>query len=220
MKRVFTAFLSLILILAFAGCSNDSVQENTSAISSDTSKSSSSEESGLSSDEVSGEETNSAESNILIVYFSWSGNTEKIANMIHDAVGGDMFEITPETPYTDDYDDVVAQAREEQQQNLRPSLATHVDNWSDYDTVFIGYPNWWSDLPMPVFTFLEEYDFSDKTVIPFCTHGGGGFGRGVDSIQSNAEGAAFLDGLQVRDSMVDSAESDVSEWLSEIGVVS
>lgn len=155
---------------------------------------------------------------ILIAYFSWSGNTAKLAEMIADQTGGDLFAVEPETPYSDDYNTVVDQAKEEQSENARPAVANTVDNWQDYDTVFIGYPNWWSDVPMVMLTFMESYDWNGKTVVPFCTSGGGGFGNGVKSITDAAPGASILDGFHVNGSSVDSAQSDVTEWLNELNL--
>lgn len=154
----------------------------------------------------------------LIAYFSWSGNTETLAGMIQEATGGDLFAIETETPYSDDYDTVVDQAKQEQADNIRPALASQVENMEDYDTIFIGYPNWWSDVPMAVLTFLESYDWNGKTVIPFCTSGGGGFGNGINSIEAAAEGATILEGFHVDGSSVDSAADDVAAWLDSLGL--
>lgn len=155
---------------------------------------------------------------ILVAYFSWSGNTRQIANMIHNKIGGDIFEIKTKTPYSSDYNTVVNQAQQEQKQNARPVLASSVKNMSDYNMVFLGYPNWWSDLPMPVFTFIESYNFSGKTVIPFCTNGGGGFGRGVNSMKSKMPGAKFLDGFEINGSSAASAQDDVNKWLDSLHI--
>ncbi len=154
----------------------------------------------------------------LITYFSWSGNTETLAGMIQEVTGGDLFAIETETPYTDDYDAVVDQAKQEQADNIRPALAAQVENMADYNTVFIGYPNWWSDVPMAVLTFLESYDWNGKTVIPFCTSGGGGFGNGIDSIEAATEGATILEGFHVDGSSVDGAADDVATWLDGLGL--
>lgn len=157
-------------------------------------------------------------SKTLIAYFSWSGNTEELAGMIQESTGGDLFAIETETPYTDDYNAVVDQAQQEQADNARPALAAQVENMDDYDTVFIGYPNWWSDVPMAVLTFLEGYDWTGKTVIPFCTSGGGGFGNGINSIQAATEGAVVLEGFHVGGSSVSDAAEDVAAWLSANGI--
>ena len=160
----------------------------------------------------------SAPKKILVAYFSHSGNTREIANQIHEKVGGDIFEIVTVNPYPADYDSVVDQAKQEQEDNYRPELATEVENMDSYDVVFVGYPNWWGTMPMPVFTFLEEYDFSGKTIIPFCTHEGSGLGRSVEDITDLCPQSTILDGLAIRGSSVETAQGDVSEWLREIGM--
>lgn len=160
----------------------------------------------------------SAPKKILVAYFSHSGNTREIANQIHENVGGDIFEIVTVDPYPTDYDAVVDQAKQEQEDDYRPKLATEVEAMDSYDVVFIGYPNWWGTMPMPVFSFLEEHDFSGKTIIPFCTHEGSGLGRSVEDITELCPQSTILDGLAIRGSSVETAQDDVSEWLSEIGM--
>ena len=160
----------------------------------------------------------SASKKILVAYFSHTGNTRVIANQIHEKVGGDIFEIVTVNPYPTDYDAVVDQAKQEQEDNYRPQLKTKVENMDSYDVVFIGYPNWWGTMPMSVFTFLEEYDFSGKTIIPFCTHEGSGLGRSVEDTTELCPQSTILDGLAIRGSSVETAQDDVSEWLRKIGM--
>ena len=105
------------------------------------------------------------------------GNVEYIARIIQETVGGDLFQIETVQQYPLDHDPLVDQAAREQDENARPALATRLENLDQYDTVFLGYPNWWGDMPQALYTFLEEYDFSGKTIIPFCPHGGSGFPR-------------------------------------------
>ena len=157
-------------------------------------------------------------SKILVAYFSWSGNTKTVAEMIAEETGADLFEITPKTPYTEDYDTLVDQAQEEQKENARPEIVNTVDNWDSYDTVFVGYPNWWSDVPMIINTFLESYDFSGKQVVPFCTHGGGGFGGSLASVKKGAKDAKVLDGFEVSGSDAQNAQSDVKDWLDSLNI--
>lgn len=162
------------------------------------------------------EDMQPGENHILVAYFSWSGNTKTIAEMIAEETGGDLFEIVPKEPYSDDYDTVVDVAKEEQNEDARPEIDGTVDNWDSYDTVFIGYPNWWSDVPMIMNTFIESYDFTGKTVIPFCTNGGGGFGNSLSTIEEEAEGATILDGFAVSGSKAADAEEDVKVWLDTL----
>ena len=154
----------------------------------------------------------------LIAYFSWSGNTEEMAAMIQAETGGDLFEIAPATPYTDDYDALLDIAQQEQAENARPALAAQVENWESYDVVFVGYPDWWSDAPMVIYSFLESYDWTGKTLIPFCTSGGSGFGRSLDQLEASAPGAAIEEGLHVSGSSVDGATAQVADWVNGLNL--
>ena len=168
--------------------------------------------------ESGAEETGNGTGNILIAYFSWSGNTEAVAGMIQEEVGGDLFEIAPAEPYTEDYDTLLEIAQTEQQEEARPELAAQVENWDSYDIIFVGYPNWWSDAPMAVYTFLESYDFTGKTLIPFNTSASGGFGRSLSGIEESAAGAEILEGFTVTSDQVEGAQEDVSAWISGLGL--
>ena len=168
--------------------------------------------------ESGAEETGSGTGNILIAYFSWSGNTEAVAGMIQEEVGGDLFEIAPAEPYTEDYDTLLEIAQTEQQEEARPELAARVENWDSYDVVFVGFPNWWSDAPMVVYTFLESYDFTGKSLIPFNTSASGGFGRSLSGIEESAAGAEILEGFTVTSDQVEGAREDVSAWISGLGL--
>lgn len=232
MKQLLATLLTVTLIGTFAACSAASEptnsQGNTAASASQTEPSAAQpEESPAEATsetpteteppaETAEETTNPEDRKILIAYFSWSGNTETLAGMIQQETGGDLFAIETQTPYTDDYDTLVDQAKQEQEDNARPALAAQVEHMEDYDTVFLGYPNWWNDVPMAVLTFVESYDWTGKTIIPFCTSGGGGFGNGVNSIESAAQGASFLEGFHVGGSRVDDAAGDVAAWLSSL----
>ena len=150
---------------------------------------------------------------ILIAYFSWGGNTRGIAQEIHKITGADLFEIKPVDPYSTDYNTVLMEAQEDQHRQARPELADHVNNMEDYDTILLGYPNWWASIPMPIASFLEEYDFSGKRIIPFCSHGGGRFGQSLTAIAKLAPDADMGEGLSVHYSGGASLPDDVSEWL-------
>ncbi|HME53323.1 MAG TPA: flavodoxin [Candidatus Lokiarchaeia archaeon] len=156
---------------------------------------------------------------ILVAYFSHSGNTRVIANKIHESVGGDSFEIVAVDPYPTSYDDVVRQAKRELAEGYRPELETKVENMESYNVVFIGSPNWWGTIPMPVATFLSEHDFSGKTLIPFCTHEGSRLGRIVSDITKLCPQSTIRDGLAVRGENVKKAQDDVSAWLRELGMM-
>jgi flavodoxin len=157
-------------------------------------------------------------SKILVAYFSHSGNTRTVAEQIHKAVGGDLFEIKTVNAYPKDYNTVVDQAKREQAANTRPVLSSQVSNLNSYDVIFLGYPNWWGTLPMAMFTFLESYNFAGKTIIPFCTHEGSALGRSVNDIRKLAPQAAVRDGLAVRGGSVSRAGNDITVWLGKNGI--
>ena len=155
---------------------------------------------------------------ILVVYFSHSGNTREIANQIHKSVGGDIFEIQAVKPYPDDYDAAVQQARQELDSGYKPALKIKFEDIKSYDLVFIGYPIWWGTFSAPVKTFLSEYDFSGKTILPFCTHEGSGLGRSVTDISKLCPKSTLLDGIAIRGSDVKTEQNKVSEWLRKIKI--
>ncbi len=157
--------------------------------------------------------------NMLVLYFSHSGNTRTIAEYIHNRVGGDIIELKPVTPYPSDYDAVVDKAQQEQRRNARPDISTTLPDLEKYDTVFIGYPNWWGTMPMPFFTLLERYPLGHKTIIPFCTHEGSRFGRSERDLQRLCPDARMLDGFEVRGSRVNRAQADVDAWLRRLGLL-
>lgn len=174
------------------------------------------------------------ESRILVTYFSRTGenysvgyiekgNTHIIADMIAEQTGGDTFEISTVTPYPDDYDECTDIAQQERNENARPELAESLDNLDDYDVVFIGYPIWWSDMPMAVYTFLESYDFAGKTIVPFCTHEGSGLSSTEESIAAACPDAEILDGLSIRGSVAQNSQEEaaeaVAEWLRQTGFI-
>lgn len=148
-----------------------------------------------------------------------TGNTGLIARDIQNAVGGDLFSIRTETPYPAGYNDTVSVGREEQLEKARPALTVSVDNMDGYDVVFLGYPNWWGDMPMAVYSFLDSYDLSGKTVIPFCTSGGSALSDTVASIRAAEPGASVLDGFHARDRDTDESEDAVRRWLETLSLL-
>lgn len=146
------------------------------------------------------------------------GNTEVVANMIQEITNGDLFCIDPVNPYPDDYTETTDVAGKELRKNARPEITSHVEDMDSYNVIFLGYPNWWGTMPMPVFTFLEEYDFSDKIIIPFCTHEGSGLGRSERDIAKLCPQSTIMDGLAIRGGDVENAQNKVYEWLHKIGM--
>jgi flavodoxin len=153
---------------------------------------------------------------ILIVYFSRSGNTRKIADLIHQEVGGTIHEIQPEVPYPSSYDAVVDQAEKEIQAGYKPALQSTLDQIESFDTIFVGSPNWWNTIAPPVATFLSEYDFSGKTIVPFCTHGGGGLGRIGKDIAKLCPQSTILSSFEIYGSGTGKVQAKVSAWLRNI----
>jgi len=133
--------------------------------------------------------------NILVVYYSHSGNTKNMAETIAKQSDATLFEILPQDKYPSAYREVVEQANKEIQAKYRPKLEKNLDSIQQYDTIFVGSPNWWSTIAPPVATFLESLDFSNKVIIPFCTHGGGGFGHLEKDIKDICPKSIVLTGL-------------------------
>ena len=156
---------------------------------------------------------------ILIVYYSRTGNTRTVAEYIHQAVGGNIFEIKTAIAYPNDYQSTADIARREQRENARPALASHVENIRQYDIIFLGYPIWWGRMPMFFFTFLESHDLSGKTIIPFCTYGSSGVGQSVADIQRLAPRATVREAFGVRGENANNARSDVIAWLRRLEMV-
>ena len=151
---------------------------------------------------------------VLIAYFTWSGNTQGIAYEIQKQTGAEIFEITPEKPYSENYNTVLREAQRDQHRRARPKLRGRVKDFADYDVIMLGYPNWWASIPAPVATFLEDYDFSGKTIMPFCSHGGGRFGQSLTAIAKLAPNAVITDGLSVHYSGGGRLKDDIADWLA------
>lgn len=156
---------------------------------------------------------------ILVAYFSHTGNTRKIANQIHEKVGGDIFEIVTMEPYPQDHDACLAKARKEQASNYRPELKTQVENMHLYNAVFIGYPIWLEMMPMAVYTFLKKYNISDTTIMPFCTSRASGLGETVKDIKSLCPQSTVTKGLSIYEKDIDFAQNEVSSWLRGTGMI-
>lgn len=157
------------------------------------------------------------DSNILVAYFSWSGNGQQMARWISEETGGELFRIVPEESYGEDYGACADRAKEELDNEIRPALSSHIDPdmMAQYDTIYLGFPIWWYDLPTPVWTFLEEYDFSGKTVIPFFSHNGSSSGaNSLNRIEELIPDATVLSDevLSIPGSSVSDSENEVKEW--------
>lgn len=148
-----------------------------------------------------------------------SGNAQLLAEMAQKVTGGDLFFIETVEKYPADYRGTTDQAKKEQNDDARPELSSHVENMDAYDTVILIYPNWWGTLPPPVFTFLEEYNFAGKTILPLCTNEGSRLGRSESDIASICSDARLLEGLSVKGSEAESAQAEVEEWINSSGIM-
>lgn len=178
-------------------------------------------------------------SNILIAYFTAAENSgvdaeasatysdvdgeakgrmQALAEMIQAETGGDLFSIRTEETYPADGGELIDYAADEQDEDARPALTSHIENLDSYDTIFIGYPNWWADMPQPLYTFFEEYDFSGKTIIPFNSHNGSRFSNTIETIAELEPDAEVIeDGFTVNERNVPDAAGDIADWLDGLG---
>lgn len=245
MKKWIVAFLSFCMLLGIAACGAEKTEnipmpENKSEEPAANVETTPVTEAGAEKPEDSS--TNQSGSKILIAYFTWAentqvenpeevdvdattsasvllpGNTAKMAGWIQQKVGGDLFSIVVSEPYSSDYDECLDRAADEKAENARPELVNHVDNMEDYDVVFLGFPNWWYTAPMAIFSFIEEYDFSGKTVVPFCAHGTGGQAGSVTDITAALpDSTEVLEPIGVYRPDIDSAQPVINEWLEGLG---
>lgn len=172
------------------------------------------------------------ESKTLIAYYSREGNnyvngrivnlpvgnTEVAAKMIQKITGGELFRINTIKKYPEDYTETTKVAQQELRDNARPELSEYLDSIDDYEVIILGYPNWWGTMPMPVFTFLEKYDFTDKIILPLCTHEGSGMGRSESDIKKLCPNSKVLKGLAIRGGNVNDSEKDIADWLKNINI--
>lgn len=242
MKRTLSLLLSLVMALSLVACSDSgdgsssqvsSAAPGSSAAESSASQPSSSSESEASS-EISSEAPSSSEvgsqaqtedtgsgSSVLVVYYSATGNTAQVAQYIANATGGDLFEIQPVEPYTDDdlnwTDDNSRVSQKHADESLRDVelVADTVDNWDQYDTVYIGYPIWWGIAAWPVDGFVEANDFSGKTVIPFCTSSSSGLGESGQLLADMAGTGDWQEGQRFRSG---ASQEDVQSWVEGLGL--
>lgn len=165
-------------------------------------------------DNMTTEEANST----VVIDGQVLGNTQYMAYVIQEATGGDLFRVEPETPYPTDHTALVSQAREEQSQGFRPALKANVQDLDQYDVIFVGYPTWWSDLPMIMYSFFERNDFSGKTIIPFNTHGGSGFSGTVSTIAGlEPDASVSQNGKSISRNSIQEARQEIVDWVTGLG---
>lgn len=141
------------------------------------------------------------------------GNTEVAAGMIQELTGADLFKIKPMQAYSEDYNECIAEAQADQKRDARPELKEYPKSLDAYDTIYLGYPNYWGTMPMAVFTFLEHFDFTGKTIRPFCTHEGSGMGSSQKDIRNLCPGAKVEAGLAIHGGSVQKAEKEIKKWV-------
>lgn len=213
MKKLTALLMSFLLVFSIAACSNESPSNSSS------SDSSTSSESAVTSDQPDSSETRTGKT--LVVYFSATGNTEEAAGYIANLTGGDLFELEPADPYTSEdlnygnEDSRVSQEHENEDLRNVELVADTVENWDEYDTVFIGYPIWWGIAAWPVNTFVEANDFTGKTVIPFATSASSGLGESGELLAELAGTGDWQEGMRFRSSV---SEEDVQAWLDELAL--
>ena len=241
MKRPVALLVLLTLLCSLTACGGNPTSQSISDVPESSQNAEEIPDTPLNTDPptVSQSSGETGNSNILIAYFTWAdntvvedpssvdvdattsasvlapGNAAKLASWIQQEVGGDLHSIVVEEPYSSDYDECLDRAADEKAENARPALASHVDNMEDYDIVFLGFPNWWDTLPMPVLTFVEEYDWSGKTVVPFVTHGTGGLSSTIrDLTAALPEDVTILEPIGVYRPEVDASQSAIQEWIA------
>ena len=236
LKRLFSIMLAVVVISSmFTGCGSSSAKNNQTTKNYSAEKSSDINSSSNAVTEAV--QNNTDNENILIAYFSVPenvatdgidansgasivvknkdvlGNMQYMAMTIQEAIGGELFRIETKEKYPLEHETLVNQAKEEQNEEVRPELATHIENVEQYDMIFLGYPNWWGDMPQPLYTFLEEYDFSGKTIIPFNSHGGSGFSNTIEEIKKLQPNATVKDdGLSISRNDVADSEQEITDW--------
>lgn len=246
MRRIGKVAFILIIALSMVACSANEQEQGTVSDSGSRAQSTAITETVQSSESVSTQPNDNASSeseqdaqpvgtNTLVVFFSRQNNAANgpdavtsaslsshdatvLADMIQQYTKGDLFQIITENAYPAAYKEATEVARTELDEGARPVLATHVENMEQYDIIYLGYPNWWGDIPMPVATFLEEYDFTGKTIIPFCTHEGSRLGVSEVSIARLVPDAALLGGFEVSGNQAADSQADMEQWLQGLEI--
>ena len=240
MKKTVAILLSLLIMMSLAACGNSSNQAEQSSAEQNFVKSSGADDAADAENDEMQEETETQEtteaqkatetqeeadiseeqgSRILVAYFSATNTTEGVAEHIANGLNAELYEIVPQEPYTDadlDYNDNSSRSTIEMNDpDARPAISGSVENMDQYDIVFLGYPIWWGEAPRIVGTFIESYDFSGKTIVPFCTSGGSGIGSSATNLEQLTSGATWLEGQRLNGS---DSQDTVMEWINELGL--
>ncbi len=225
MKKLTALFLSLMLVLGLAACGNNNTNNTepsaTETPSAATSEPETTETPTTDTSETEAADTESTGGKTLVVYYSASGNTENVSNVIADTLGADLFELEPVEPYSNDDlnwtndDSRVSREHENEDERDVELVSATVDNWSEYDTVFIGYPIWWGIAAWPVDEFIETNDFTGKTVIPFATSASSGMGQSGELLAEMAGTGDWQEGQRFRSG---ASEDDIVAWVEGLGL--
>lgn len=207
MKKFIAILLTFLMTLSFAACTEKGNTETAAPPKSNA------------GEQTNADNSNAGDGKILVTYFSATNTTEGMAKTIADVLGADLYEIVPEDPYTDadlDYNDDNSRSTiEMNDSSARPAISGSVENWQQYDTVLIGYPIWWGEAPRILDTFAESYDFSGKTIVPFCTSGGSGIGSSAENLEALTKGANWLSGERLDG---DSSRDEIAAWINGLGL--
>ncbi len=203
-KIIALLMMVLSMVFLFTACSGGGNSSGTQ--SENTTEASSASDA---STDTAADDTAKADGNILVAYYSYTGNTEAVAKQIADLTGGDLAEIQRK----EDYQDLQTDAKEEIDQDIRPEITVSVENVEDYDTIFVGYPIWWDEAPAMISTFLDSYDFSGKTIVPFCTSSSDEIDNSLHIFSEICPDANIAEGLTAND------DADIEPWLQRLGAV-
>lgn len=232
MKKTIAILLSLVMVLGLAACGNSASRTEQSSTEENSVESTASVEESVEGSNTDADNTDvsesqteetdapdAQESKVLVAYFSATNTTEGVAEHIANGLNADIYEIVPEDPYTDadlNYNDNNSRTTIEMNDpDARPAISGSVENMDQYDIVFIGYPIWWGDAPRILSTFVESYDFSGKTIVPFCTSGGSGIGSSASNLEQLTSGATWLSGRRLNGS---DSQNTVMEWVNSLGL--
>lgn len=218
MKKAIAILLSLTMILGLAACGNSASQTEQPSTEDTSVESKSDTNSAENSTDMENTDNQDVQDHkVLVAYFSATGTTKGVAEHIANGLNADIYEIVPEDPYTDadlNYNDNNSRTTIEMNDpNARPATSGSVENMEQYDIIFVGYPIWWGEAPRIVSTFMESYDFSGKTIVPFCTSSGSGIGSSASNLERLTSGATWLDGRRLNGS---DSQDTVMEWVNSL----
>ena len=221
MKRLLSIIMCCLMLIPLAACTKTEDSSAATQINLQTENASKQDIASLENEsstvvQESSEAETTTGNNQIVVYFSWSGNTEAVAKEIQSQTGADIFKIVPVKAYSSNYNEVADYAKKEQGENARPEISGKIDNINQYNVIYFGFPNWWGDMPMIMYSFLDDYDLSGKTIVPFVTSGGSGFSNTINTIKKMEPGATVLNGLSLGSSQAKNSAGDVEKWLDEL----